>query len=212
MKYGIGHVIADEDLNSVIERRRKEHCLVVAAHGAHDRLDLGEETEIGHFVSFVDHQDCEPVEEDCLPFEQIDQSSRCGDHDFDAATHGRGLVAYRSSSIHGKHAFADCLAKGLENRCHLVGELTGRHDHQAMRTSRFGLEDPLQHWKPESQGLPRPGLGLAADVSPGQGIRNRERLDRKWRLDAILLQFLDELGIYTEIGKSRDFRHQTPNS
>ena len=46
----------------------------------------------------------------------------------------------------------------------------------------------------ERQGLARAGLGLAADVPPGQGVGDGERLDREGMGDARRVQRLDQVG------------------
>ena len=69
------------------------------------------------------------------------------------------------------------LAERLERLGHLVGELAGGDEHEAARTARLGLGDAGEHRQAEGEGLARPGLGLAAHVSAGQRVGDRQRLD-----------------------------------
>ncbi len=54
---------------------------------------------------------------------------------------------------------------------------------------------------PKARVFPDPVSACPQMSRPARASRNRERLDRKWRLNAILLELLNELGIYAEIGK-----------
>ena len=78
------------------------------------------------------------------------------------------------------------------------GELTGRREHERPRRLRLRSPDSLEQWKAERERLPRAGLGLAAEVAAGQGIGDRERLDREGFGDAVARERVDEIGSNAE--------------
>ena len=87
---------------------------------------------------------------------------------------------------------------------HLHGELTRRQQDQRQRFGGAGGRrrslriprrlGPLQERHAEGERLARAGLGLAADVAPGQGVGDGQRLNWKRADDAFIGQRFVQFG------------------
>ena len=92
----------------------------------------------------------------------------------------------------------------------LDGQLTGRSDGQRLRLARLGQvgpplvsrrDDPLDHRDAEAEGLAGAGLGLADDVVPAEGDRQRHGLDGEGVDDPEVAQRGDDVGVDAEVGE-----------
>ena len=104
------------------------------------------------------------------------------------------LPLHRRAAVDGGDAYAAYLAEGREHVLDLVGELAGRGEHEAAGRLRLRPPDSLEQRKPERERLARAGLGLAAEVAAGQGVGDREGLDRERFGDVVARERVDEIG------------------
>src|SRR5437764_14120261 len=72
-----------------------------------------------------------------------------------------------------------------------------------MRPPRLGPLDLHQQRQPESESLARAGLGLAADVAPGERVADRHGLDRERLAHPAGGEGLDQVGRDAEILERR---------
>ena len=77
---------------------------------------------------------------------------------------------------------------------HLQRQLPGRHQHDGRRPVGLGLVQALEDGQAERQRLARAGLGLAADVTAGEAVGDRQGLDRKGARDAPGCERVAEVG------------------
>src|SRR5699024_6727944 len=79
-----------------------------------------------------------------------------------------------------EQAQAQGVGGGVETLLHLGGELTGRGEHQRPRVPRAGdagLGQAGEHGQTEGEGLAGAGRTAAEDVTAGERVRDRRRLD-----------------------------------
>ena len=162
-------------------------------------LDLGQEAHVGHAVGFVDHERLDLVEVELVALEQVDQPARCAHRDFDAAAQVADLPFHRRAAVERGDPDAGLLGERLQDVDDLLGELTGRDEHECGRVARARGLEPLQHRQPEGEGLARSGLRFAAHVVAGERVFDGGLLDRKGVVDALGREGVDELGLQAEI-------------
>jgi len=92
---------------------------------------------------------------------------------------------------------------GVEILGHLGGQFARRAQHEAARHAGPGpaARQHRQHRQGEAGGLSGAGLRDAQNVAPGEGGRNRRRLNRRGGVVARLFDGLENLGIEVEIRK-----------
>ncbi len=150
--------------------------------------DRGQEAEVGHVVGLVQDGDLHLRERADPSLDQVHQPARGRDDDVDAPLEGVDLAPHRRTAVDGGDLHPHRLAQGDERVGDLLGQLTGRHEHEpARRTGPTGVDtrgDPGQHRQAERQGLAGAGLRASEDVASGERIGHRARLDRERRLDA----------------------------
>ena len=195
---GIVHVAVDELSHAAVEGGREQHRLMLGLDAVQQLLHLGHEAEVGHAVSLVHDEDLDRAQRELAPFEEVDEAAGRADHGVDALSEGGDLPVHRRAAVDGRDAYAAHLAQGREHVLDLVGELTGRREHERPRRLRLRPPDSLEQRKAERERLPRAGLGLAAEVAAGQGIGDRERLDREGFGDAVARERVDEIGSNAE--------------
>jgi hypothetical protein len=161
-------------------------------------LDLGHEAEIGHPVGLVDNEHLDCMKGQLAAFEEVDEPPWGADDGVDALVERRNLPVHRRAAVDGGDAYAAYLAQGREDVLDLVGELTGRGEHERAGRLRLRPPDALEQGKPERERLPRAGLGLATEVAAGQGIGDREGLDRERFGDVVARERADEIGCDAE--------------
>src|SRR5213595_964108 len=164
---GIVHVAVDELSHAAVEGGREQHRLMLGLDAVQQLLHLGHEAEVGHPVGLVHDEDLDRPQRQLASLEEVDEAPRRADHGVDALSEGGDLAVHRRAAVDGRDPYAAHLAQGREHVLDLVGELTGRRQHERPRRLRLRPPDSLEQWKAERERLPRPGLGLAAEVAAG---------------------------------------------
>ena len=169
---------------------------------------LRHEPHVRHAVGFVEHQGLQPLHRHLPAIPEVDEAAGSGDDHIDTLAQFGHLAVQVGSSVHGHGVQAEFAGQGRQHPVDLDGELTGRQEHERERPSRPARRavalrltrrfDVLEERHSESEGLPRPGLGLAADVAARQGVGHREGLNGKGAHDAFISERLDQFQGDTE--------------
>jgi hypothetical protein len=198
---GVVQIVADQVLHIAVERGREQQGLRRVVELAEHPLDLGQEPHVGHPIGFVDDEEVDVGQLQRATVENVDQPARGRNRDVDAGAQCTDLALHRRPAVqHADGAIARRRERG-EGIAHLQRQLAGRHQHEPPRATGRGLCRSLDHRQPESEGLARAGLGLAADVAPGQPVGDRQRLDRKGIGDARRGEGIDHVGRQPERGE-----------
>ena len=168
------------------ESGRKQQGLARFRQVAEDALQIGQEADVEHAVSFVEHHIFNLVQHAILGFNMVKQTARRGDQDFNAALqHGR-LRLHVDTAENASHAQLRVLGISLDIVGHLVGQFARWRQHQGTHwmagrrcAGVFMLEHPLQQRDRERRGLAGAGLCRAHHVAAFQNDRNRLGLDRR---------------------------------
>ena len=183
---GIVLVALDQAVDHAVEGGREQQGLVVAVDVAEQPLDLRQEAHVGHAVGLVDHHDLEAAELDLLAVDQVDQPAGRGDDRLDPVGDGLDLLVHVRSAVDGDDPAADGLGERCEHVVDLERQLAGRDQHQAARAAGLGVGQALEQGQAEGQRLAGAGLGLPADVAPGEGVGDREGLDGEGPQDPLV--------------------------
>jgi len=159
-----------------------------------DLLHLGREAHVQHAVGLVEDEHLDLVEQDVLVLDEVDEAAGRGHQDVDALAQRLALGVEAHAAVDGLDAAAHHLRERGDDLAHLVGELTGGHEHQAGGPVGLGLAHPLDDGQAEGEGLARPRLGLAAHVTAGEAVADGELLDGERGIDAVGGQARDEIG------------------
>lgn len=88
----------------------------------------------------------------------------------------------------------------------LAGQLTGRDEDETAGVAGLAVDgEALEDGDAEGEGLAGPGLRLAADVTTGEGVRDRQGLDGEGVGNAARGEGLDEGGEDPELRKALGF-------
>ena len=117
-----------------------------------------------------------------------------GHHDLDTVVQGLDLAVHAGAAVTDGEPLAEHAGERLEHVGHLPGQLAGRHQDKGARPAGLGPADALEQRQTEGEGLARAGLGLAADVAPGERIGENEGLDGEGLGDALGGEGLGQLG------------------
>ena len=161
----------------------------------------GQEAHVGHAVGFVDHHDLDGREIHEALLQQVGEAAGRGHHDRRATAERLRLEALGRAAVDREHEEPTGLGQRHERLAHLEGQLARRHQDEAGRSVGLGLRDPLDERDAEGEGLARPGRGAAAEVAPGERVRESGGLDGERLLDAGVLEHADEVVGYAERGE-----------
>ena len=161
----------------------EEQVLPFHVHVRHDLADRRQEAEVEHLVGFVEHQDFGVLKLGVLFLEVIDQASRRGDEDVEAASQRLDLLAVLHAAEHHRHLEAKVFAIGAEAVSDLGRQLAGgRQDQSAAAPTRrrawVGLQE-VEDGEGKGGGLAGAGLSDAQKVAAGHDAGNGLRLDRR---------------------------------
>ena len=176
----------------------------------HDPLDVRDEAHVEHPVGLVQHEDLDLAQVDALLLDVVEQASRRGDEDLDAAAHDRQLLLDVDAAVDDRRAQVRVLAVGAEGLLDLHRELAGRREdqraHRMPRRRRAGVRhrrELLQDRQREAGGLAGAGLGAAHHVLAGENDGDRLHLDRRGRRIAGFGHGPQQFGPQSELGKAR---------
>ena len=206
VEHRVGQVAADQPVDGAVERGREQQGLVLALEAAQHPLDLGHEPHVGHAVGLVEHQGLDVGHRQLAPVAEVDEPARGGDDHVDAPAELLDLALDVGTAVDGDDPEAGLLGQGLEHLADLDGQLAGGDQHQGTGPAGLGGRrghGALQEGHAEGQGLARAGLGLAADVAPGQGVGHGHGLDGEGGGDALGGKGLDQGRVDAQRGEGR---------
>ncbi len=196
---------AHELVDASVERCREQHPLPVGRGLVEDGRDRGQEAEVSHVVGFVDHRNLDTRQHQAAPLEQVDQSAGRRDDKVDAPVQRVDLLAIGRTAEDATQLQAERLTEGTQCVGDLHREFASRNEHEGARRLRHAHRprgrEASQHRQAEGHGLAAAGLCAAENVSTGQGVGDRVRLDRERLFDAALAQRHHEGLRQAEFGK-----------
>ncbi len=166
-------------------RRGEQQRLPLLGHHRHDLADVANETHVEHAVGFVEHQMGDMAKIDMALLGEIEQASRRGDEDVDAARQRLDLGGLADAAQNDGVPEARMPPVGGEAVADLHGELARRREDQ--RTHRLGrerllrLRQMLQDRQRERRRLAGARLRDAEKIAAFEQGRNGARLDRRGR-------------------------------
>ena len=136
-------------------RRGEEHRLTLVGDHAHEAFDVGEESQVEHFVGLVEDENAHLAQDQVRLVGEVEQATRGADDNVDALLECRDLRLVRTAAVDGQNletAVADpeVLAGVLEVAGNLDAQLAGGNDDQsagrAVENSRavLGGDDAMQ--------------------------------------------------------------------
>ena len=181
----VGHRLVQvrlhEDADALVERGGEQHPLPLGRGLVEDAADHGQEAHVGHVVGLVDDGDRDGTQVDGALAHQIEESAGARDQHVDALGHGPDLGVLVDPTEDGEVAEPGDLGQRDEGLLELGGELAGGGEDQragALGCSGAAVGEPGHHGQQERERLPRPGAPAAEDVTSGQRVGQRGRLDR----------------------------------
>ena len=181
------HVLVGELEHALRERRREQHrlALVGRRQAPQDVADVGDEAEVEHAVSLVEHHHLAVTQVVHALLEVIDDAARRADQHLDAVGQLAPLFFVIGAAEDHGLLEAGMAADDFGILVDLHREFAGRRDHQCAHRSRR----PVRRCRPgqqrlikrhqECRGLAGAGLGLAGDVATGECGRQGLGLDRR---------------------------------
>ena len=164
--------------------RREEQSLPFLAQHRHDALDVVDEAHVEHAVGFVEDEHFDLIERYCALVDEIEQTARRRDQNFNAMRERAHLTVDRHAANGERdRQRLDVAAIGAEAVRDLAGQFAGwrQHQHAAgllLRPHTLGGE-VMEDWQREGRGLAGAGLRNADDIAAREGCRNGLGLDRR---------------------------------
>ena len=168
----------------VREGGAEQQVLALARQDFEDAPDVADEAHVEHAVGLVEDEDLDARQVDRALAEVVEQATRRGDDDVDAATQRVDLRREADAAIDGGRTDAAVGAVDADALLDLERELAGRgEDEGADRSARLARIDrlvgaeQLEHRQHECRRLAGAGLGAGHEVTAGQDERDRLVLD-----------------------------------
>ena len=114
----------------------EEHRLTLVGDHAHEAFDVGEESQVEHFVGLVEDENAHLAQDQVRLVGEVEQATRGADDNVDALLECRDLRLVRTAAVDGQNletAVADpeVLAGVLEVAGNLDAQLAGGNDDQS---------------------------------------------------------------------------------
>ena len=155
-----------------------ENSAVCRSAGAWRRIasTWGRHADVEHAVGFVDHQDAEFVDVQVAAFHQVQHASWRSHHDLRALGECAALRVVAQPADDAQRRRGRWIEQGVDDRPDLLGELTGRRQHQGLDAWEIGVK-AFNDRDGVGQRLAGPGPGLPHDIAPFEQGRNARNLD-----------------------------------
>ena len=192
VKDRVTQVPLDERVDHTVEGGREQQRLVLTVDVAQHPFHLGQEAHVGHAVGFVHDDALDARHVDGAALDEIDEPAWRGDHDVHAVGEQFDLALDVGAAVGGDRAQVGRFGERFDDRGDLVCQLAGRGEHQRGGMPVFGSGGECEHRQAECQGLAGAGLGLAADIPPGERLADGQFLDGERFGDSLVSQGVAE--------------------
>ena len=206
--------LVGELLDLVREGGREQQALAVGRQEGEDAADIRDEAHVEHAVGFVEDQEFNLAEGDGFLLYMVQQASRSGYHDLDAAAQFLDLRVHVDTAVDAGAAQGEVLGVHLDRLEHLHRQLARRREDQrtyrvAGRAGRTAgvTGQTVEQRQCEAGGLAGTGLGAAHDVVPGEDDGNGLALDRRGFGVAGFGDGLQDFRDEPEFGKRHGYGH-----
>ncbi len=203
---GIVQVAAHQPVDVAVQGGREEHPLPARTHLVEQGGDLRHEAHVGHLVGLVEDGDGDVAQPAVAPVDEVlEPAGRRHDH-LGPGAQRAGLPADGHAADDGGQPQVHGAGVGGERVGDLLGELAGGDEDESERSARLGTASRRtgQRGEAEGEGLSRAGAAAAEDVTAGQRVRQRGRLDRERDGHALLAQRGQQLCGHVEFGERLD--------
>ena len=180
-------------------RRAEQHRVPVGRARLDEPLDVGQEAHVEHLVGLVEHERTDVRQVEAATVEVVEESSRCADDDVHAGLQRLRLLLVGGAAVHGDGTDAECAADA-EVLVDLDAQLAGGDDDEGLGAARRHV-DALQEGEAEGERLAGAGAGLTDQVGPGEGHRQRHRLDGERMGDALGLERVAQGAVDSEVAE-----------
>ena len=178
---GVGEEAPHQLVDAVVQRGREQQPLSACRGGRQDAGDTGQEAEIGHVVSLVEHGCDDVVERDQLLTHQVLEAPRACHDDVGARAQRGDLLVLGDPAEDGGHTQPARRSQRLQHSGDLGGQFPGGGQHEAggsIRPAAVFAQCGHQRYR-ERQRLAAAGLTAAEHVTARQRIGQRRGLDGK---------------------------------
>ncbi len=157
-----------------------------------DATNGGKKAHVSHLVGLVDDDGRDVAEVHRPHLEEILESSRAGHDELDTLVERTALRAVADAAVDRDRRVAFALGERRQLGHDLLGELTGRRQHERNGTLRAGIGQPGHERQAEAECLARTGRGAAGDVATSQRVGDHCSLDRERIAHPLALQTPDD--------------------
>ena len=161
---GLPEILARQRLDFGRHGGAEQQRLTVARHLFDNAVQLRREAHVEHAIRFVEHQRLEIREIDVALLEVIEQSSRRGHHDVDAAAQRTLLRFVPNAAKHRDHIHRSVLGILANALLDLETQLAGRRENQNARPTRTA-QQTVYHRQREAGRLASARLGKADQIA-----------------------------------------------
>lgn len=204
----VGEEIVGKVAHLLGPRSGPHECLTVGANLANDFPDLGLETHVQHAISLVKNEICDTTEVSLARLEHVDQTTRCGDADFDAPREIPDLGALGDTTVDagvadaGRPAELGNLLLDLDSELSSRGE--NKHDWTIARSQKRLGVDVDDSGETVGEGLSGARLSNADDIATRKGHGPSLGLDSSRSREALCLHFVDDVARESSLIKGLD--------
>ena len=150
-------ILAGEDLDRAVERRREQHRLTARRCLVEQTSNLGQEPHVSHAIGFVDHDDLNVAEVEGILAQEVGQSTRTCDEHVDTPVELAALAVVADAAVDRTDAQPARRGERLEFAADLRGQFTRRCEDQRGRLTFARLVDADEERDTERDRLAGPG-------------------------------------------------------
>ena len=101
---GVVHVVLGNSLDFGGHCGREQQHFAVVGHIGENLVYVVDKSHVKHFVGFVENHGTHHFHVHCVAFDEVEQSTRCGNYDVHAAAQHFNLAFDARAAIYGQHA------------------------------------------------------------------------------------------------------------
>ena len=203
VEYRIALVAVGQSLDLFAKRGREKDGLAIVVCEIENLLYDGEESHVGHTVGLIHDGDLDLAQANLVLIDQVEKASRTRDEHVDAISERLQLCTEADAPVHGCNAAVSHLRQRVEFSADLFGKLAGGGEDQTCRCMRLCVLEACDHRNSEGECLAGARGCSSENVTAGESVWDRRRLDFKRRENAIFFQHGNEVTRYAKIGKMR---------